>query len=484
MSEPLLKAGDLELEEIESHKAFLTNPHKWFRHPILRIIFLFLVLFMDFFTYGKDPSQDSKIHSASVGVGQLMGLLSMWHAPNWQFALMKLGCFLATLAMAVVVGKAFKWFMIKIRFRAFDSGGGTVSSWIVGLFISAFAVDMFYNSFMVDEPNKYDIDAHSLEFLRTIFRIPSMSNQDMGKMWQGISTTLDWLAIWQITDSVFQDQKYWVNFMPGFKKFYLNAMGGKFRVYFFWIGFPFSVVCTCHLLSFTGNQPGQISWEIPFIHTYGEVWRSVLAGIIVFLDLFCMVQDWEYPLFSEHHHDEADKTKLAGSDGTSAKILGFEITAKWMQYGPLVGVMGADFAFVKSMMGYTPQTYGEYVDPRTNRLWVITNTTLLDEVYPLGTNRDPSLLEQISFAARRNLTTGHCLPTVPDCEHDVLTSSKFYNTQWDFIGVVLAVFFFVGFLILTATASSEATIELEMSHWHTHSTHKEKKQNKAQVSPM
>jgi hypothetical protein len=200
---------------------------------------------------------------------------------------------------------------------------------------------------------------------------------------------------------------------------------------------------------------------VSYIGGSNEVTRTLYACFIVFLDLFCMVQDWEFPLFSEDHHHAEDRAKIAGTDSNSLKIGRLTISAKWMQYGPLLGIMGADFAFVKSMFSYTPNSYGEYTDPRDQTIWCVTNETLLDYVYPLGSNTDPDLLGLISFEARHNMTTYELLP---GCKSDVHTTSRFINSGWDKFAAILSVFIFLGFLRVVRTSMKEAHEE-EIAVW-------------------
>jgi|EP00927_Polykrikos_kofoidii_P006078 hypothetical protein len=453
------------------HIGFLTDPHKWYRHPALRLFVLFMILFMDFFTYGEDPGADSRVLATSLGCGQVSGLLSPWYAPDWVCMVGKLGALVLSIVLAYKLGRLCrKYFFVRwIRWKSFRSDGGNILSCILMFIPSAFISSYLYNVIFVSSSPQYHIDSHSMQFFETVFSLDSTRFNDMGRMWQAISATLDWLSIWQIGDSIIQDTKYWPEFLPGFKRWYTQTYGGRMRIGIYWVGLVVSILLTIWLMVNTGNEPGKLTWEFDIIGGSNEFYRSIFAAVIVFLDLFCLIQDWEFPLFSEAHHAEEDQTKIAGFESTMCEFRvpccrhrrKLRISQKWLQYGPLVGVIAADFAFVKSQLGYTPQSFGQYVDPHDHAIWSIHDETLLDKVYPLGSNMDPTLLEHITYGARHNATTGALLP---GCERDVKSISTYEASKWDYIGVVVAFTVLLCFLSVTRKANHEA-IEEHVAVW-------------------
>merc|ERR1711957_1061257 len=166
-----------------------------------------------------------------------------------------------------------------------------------------------------------------------------------------------------------------------------------------------------------------------------------------------------FPIVLDLLYEEDNKATVAGTDQSEFCVWGLKISAKWMQYGPLLGIMGADFNFLKGMFQYTPDTYGEYVDPVHHEIYVIADEPFLDLVYPHGVNKNALLLDLVSYDARRNSTTGDCLSTVPSCLTDQKTSSKYFSSIWDHAGLVVGLLLLTGFLGVVNAAKSEAIEE-------------------------
>jgi hypothetical protein len=138
-----------------------------------------------------------------------------------------------------------------------------------------------------------------------------------------------------------------------------------------------------------------------------EFGRGSVISLILLIDLLIVFQDWEFPSF------KAADIKIAGTFDTTIQCTCFEkcmnkfknlkcvrkcsdwighffafnISGKWMNFGPLMVIIVLDLNMFKNQLFYVPVDYGQYVDS-TDRIWTIVDPNYLALAYEDGLLRE------------------------------------------------------------------------------------------------
>lgn len=174
----------------------------------------------------------------------------------------------------------------------------------------------------------------------------------------------------------------------------------------------------------TGKDSDDIHWDDRTIGGLTEVARALLVSLVMFCDVFTVIQDWEFPCFKQPLD-----VKIAGTFSTELNCRCFStlveklpsppeccrgwlpdssffnlyIIGPWLTYGPLLVVIALDLFCMRTQLLYEPKLYGQYVDPETQRVWTIVDEDYLLQAYERGVLKKSDL---ITYEARRNTSTG------------------------------------------------------------------------------
>eukprot|EP01059_Diplonema_ambulator_P030487 TRINITY_DN5233_c0_g3_i6.p2 TRINITY_DN5233_c0_g3~~TRINITY_DN5233_c0_g3_i6.p2 ORF type:complete len:652 (+),score=183.40 TRINITY_DN5233_c0_g3_i6:924-2879(+) len=119
-----------------------------------------------------------------------------------------------------------------------------------------------------------------------------------------------------------------------------------------------------------------------------EVARALLAAVITGLDLFIVMQDWEFPAFdtsqevkfpgieiSELSCGDCCEFDVVQYDGEGERLSGRKLpcftafaTGKWFNYGIIFLVMCLDFNMLKNQLVYEPAAYGQYLNTNNSQV--------------------------------------------------------------------------------------------------------------------
>eukprot|EP00933_Yihiella_yeosuensis_P023048 TRINITY_DN18013_c3_g1_i1.p1 TRINITY_DN18013_c3_g1~~TRINITY_DN18013_c3_g1_i1.p1 ORF type:complete len:336 (-),score=40.38 TRINITY_DN18013_c3_g1_i1:98-1024(-) len=220
-----------------------------------------------------------------------------------------------------------------------------------------------------------------------------------------------------------------------------------------------------------------------------ELIRSLVATLLLTIDLCSTVQDWDLPSFKESLDVEAP-VLIMGTFSPELHLsfkwikrcprlescydraaagywwlknrLGrlipppdfFQITirGKWIQYGPLLCVMMIDLCYTRSQVMYDPANFGQYTDD-DDFIWAITDQAYLDRAYTDGVLTNSSL---ITYAARWNVTTGS--PLDASAATDVKLNSRYTGAIYKYLSILLGTSVVVLFFSMLWIADREATI--------------------------
>jgi len=457
--------------------SMLSSPHVWWRHPVARIAITWVILVEDYFIYAEDPVNDSHVIANFPGMGHMMGLITLHTSETAGLGFLRFFLVIVSLFVGFWLGRQFLVRIVRRRWKlmAFDGFEGAFS--VVSMFMCAamMGAALLYN--LMIPSWAAPLTGASMELL-VAFGAKSLEYRHINQSFQTLSGSVDLLAIAMVTDQVYQDYLWYPNWAPCTKLLW-NSWRGRTRVICFWVFMIVGVALTAHFVFKTGTDPGDIYWDNTRIGGMTEIARSLLASCIVFTDLFTVLQDWAFPMFIETLEVEVP-VKIAGTYAetfrcnclgvlwrklptvTPACVSDFirkytpdpdffalSLNGKWLTYGPLLGVMLIDLFCARSQMTYDPESYGQYVDPVDERIYVITDDVYLAEAYDkVGTLLQPVW---ITYGARWNTTTG--LPISDSTLTDIKLNSRFVGSSVKYLGLVLALIYIAIFGVLLKLAS-------------------------------
>ncbi|CAK9075350.1 unnamed protein product [Durusdinium trenchii] len=454
---------------------WMTDPHVWYRHPILRMLIPFVITGLDLYMYVEDPLNDAHVPYNVPFQGHALGLMAFWAAPTGGLAMLRLGLTLISWVLAAIVGRQFVVGVVLrrcVRLSCFQGGSeGTLVVVFLLAGCSMFASALFYN--LVVTGDRLDGTSNDI-FL--IFGAQSEQYRHVNQCWQALSLLVDLLTILTVWDVCLQDEVRYPHFLPKIKEVWIRSYDGWVRVLFAWICFMLGAVPIIWTVFLTGPGQGQISAPAIFGGS-DEVVRNVCAGVLVFVDLLVTVQDWDFPTFEEPLEIQVP-TKVLGTFHDRLKITWMarllklipqpswscwkrlcqylpgpeffqvSIRGKWLQYGPLCCVMFIDLAYSRTQLIYDPSYYGQYVDLRDSFIWSITDQATLETAYEGGYLKE-NASHLISFEARWNTTSYEPFPFALT---DVKGNSRFMNSGMKYLALWISTSALVSFACCLCTA--------------------------------
>jgi len=459
-------------EEFKSErmKSLLCSPYVFWRHPIARIFIVWIILVEDFFIYGEDPVNDSRVRANFPGMGHILGLITLHTADSVGLGFLKFFLVLVAFIVGFALGRLFLVRIIRARWKvvAFEGCEGailTVSLFITGMLMLC---SLLYNVMIPSDAEA--LGGHSMDIF-LLFGAKTLQYRHVNKNFQTLSGSVDLLAILMVMDQVLQDNHWYPNFAPYTKKFWL-AYNGWVRIIAFWVLLIGGIAICAVGVSGTGTEPGEVTWNNKILGGTSEVTRGILAACIVFTDLFTVAQDWAFPTFRDNL--EIEVPKIAGTAVETLRIswmvslieycpplpesvrkwmppadfFQLSFTGKWLTYGPLIGVMIIDLFCTKTQLMYNPSDYGQYVDPFDNCIMLIVDEDYLNIAY----SEDGTLVDEsmITWEARWNATTGQALSA--SALTDIKLNSKYVDSSVKYFGLILALVFiaiFVATIMIT-----------------------------------
>lgn len=404
------------------------NPYVFWRHPVARVVSVTLLILLDICVYGTDPVNDSRVENSVPGVGNIYSFL--FCLPSGGRLLSRLGLMLLCTAIGIYIGRMWlhhRFLRDICGLSMFAENNGSFFAMGLGVAGAYLGGGAVYNWMIPADAER-------------VTRDTNMEARSFGKLLQCCSAAAHAVSAVQVVDGVLQDRQRYPNWACNLKYQWRQSFGGWLRVLCGWVA-AVALAGICLLSTFAATA------------TWGgldEIARVFFASCLMFLDLFAVVQDWEFPTFQAPSGLERE-IMIAGtfkpsfhcgvgscltrcaqsrrselpSPASSPSILqhGVEqffnltFTGPWLTYGPLLCAVCLDLLGTCSQLLYHPEDWGQYVDPKTNRIWTITDKHHLS-AYRAGALERPDL---VSWATRRNASTG--LP-LANAATDVLTSAS------------------------------------------------------------
>lgn len=387
---------------------WFVDPRVRWRHPVPRIAVTLVVMALDFFIYGEDPVQASRVEYVFPVMGHIYGLLILWPSGVGE-VLLRLVLIILSLVLGIYVGR--QWLHHRFlrnccRLSMFDGDKGV---WFVELIVLPFALyaAAIVNNLLVTGTVNAPLSARTY---RPYYQ--------WGRVWQYISAFLDVASIVQVVDVVLQDRQVYPDWAVWAKRVWNDEYNGWVRVVAVWVVSPLALAGVYTAIANTGLDKGDIRWDSRVFGGFGAFGRTLVVSVITICDVLNVAQDWEFPTFDrpleimvvgtfqqelsfpclDRLIERLRQTCVTMPPGFW-RLFHITITGGWLMYGPLLGSLMADLSCGNGQFRYDPADYGQYVHNGTRRVWVIRDTSLLERAYRDGTLVRPEL---VTFAARQD----------------------------------------------------------------------------------
>ncbi|XP_076328958.1 transmembrane protein 117-like isoform X2 [Tachypleus tridentatus] len=346
----------------------------YFQHPYARLFVCYFVIFCNFLIFAEDPVSHSHTESEIPVVGNVFSFVATKYPPEWTWCLVKVVLWLFAIFIGLEFGKHLIHHCLLrniFRLKMFREEQGSWMIMFLTVIILVYIFSLVYNAFLISSypsPDPYTITA-----MMGITNVNFMKAAACGT-WLG-----DFITAWMVTDMMLQDNLY-VDWAKPARKFWRSH--GQIRIFIFWAG---SSIMTALVVTLIVSD--WITWDLlnrDFVAT-SELSRAFLASFILVMDLFIVMQDWDFP----HFVCDLD-IKLPGMHVASFKYrmfqkyvsisdVVFHITGKWFNYGIIVFVMILDLNMWKNQIFYSPNVYGQYIGP-TNKIYTVDDQEVLKTV--------------------------------------------------------------------------------------------------------
>lgn len=401
-------------ERNTEEKTMLTSDKICLRHPWFRMYCTLHIIVCDFFIYGEDPIVDSEVGCTLPFAGNVISMMFgkyPWaSAPG--FAALKLILFLGFGLAGIIVGRQIlhHWLLRDTcKLKMFKGDKGTFLCMPICFAIFVYIGSMLYNATIPPE-------------LPPITPYFGMNNRNFGKFAQCCTWLGDLSTVVMVWDAMFQDYDRFPNWAARFKETWNHGCGGIFRVVATWLTIVVTTVFVFGAVVFAGNGTA-LAWSRQSVLYTTEMSRIAFVVGILLADICIVVQDWDFPSFNQPL-----EIKIAGTFETELKcnclhklaekikniacvrrlvesdFFTVTITGKWMNFGPLMVIIGFDINMLKNQILYEPSAFGQYTDPE-HRVWTIIDTEILNQNYFEGVLREnATLLDWTTRAGAGNVT--------------------------------------------------------------------------------
>eukprot|EP00439_Symbiodinium_sp_Y106_P046694 s3680_g5.t5 len=277
--------------------SWMTNPHAWYRHPILRMLVPWIITLLDR-SLGPQVKGDYNVPMQ----GHALGLLAFWAAPTAGLKVLRLGLTLISWIFAgidlrlITLGAVGRQFIVGLVFKrwiklsAFHGSEPLLCVVFLLAGCCMFGGALFYNVVAPEDP----LDGTSNDIF-LIFGAKTEQYRHVNQCWQSLSLLVDVLTILTVTDICLQEPAWgdsvrYPHFLASVKELWTRKHGGWVRVVVAWIIFSISAVTIIWTVFSTGPEEGQIRAPV-ILGGSDEIVRNIGAGVLVFVDLLVTAQD-------------------------------------------------------------------------------------------------------------------------------------------------------------------------------------------------
>lgn len=236
---------------------------------------------------------------------------------------------------------------------------------------------------------------------RPITGCMGITNRSFGKFAQMCTWLGDLATVVMVWDAMFQDYILYPQWVTKWKEIWNHGCQGKFRVVAVWVSVLFTTIMVWTAILLAGNG-STLAWSSQHYFSTNELSRIVFVLGILLADMMIVMQDWDFPsfesanveikvagTFSHNLHCDCfqrvfEKVKNIEWIKRLVESDFFEITVagKWMNFGPLMIIIGFDINMLKNQFVYEPSAFGQYTD-ELSRVWTIVDPDVLKQAFDI-----------------------------------------------------------------------------------------------------
>lgn len=432
--------------------SWVVNPYIWWRHPDARIFITFVILCLDFFIFGEDPIQESHVEYTCPGLGHMYSLLLDW-PEELSLRMLRVAIIVTCISLSAYVSRQWvhhRLFRDTLKLTMFEDNKGAFFVMLAGEGLALMFVCPFVYNLCVSGNLNEPLNARTFRPFNW-----------WGNVWQRISVSLDILTILSVTDMVLQDKHLYPEFAGGAKKLWV----GWLRVLSTW-GLGLASVAFAFWAIHHSGQGQVFHWDNRTIGGNTIATRTFFAGACAFFDILNLVQDWEFPTFDSSDIDIYITGTFVDTISCPAlsrlvqkfcdvlrlfppqfgEVFRLNISGKWFAYASVWGSLVADLLCLKSQFTYSPEQFGQYVNPVTQRIWNIVDPHYLDLAYDAGELVRPEL---VTWEARN---PGHPAFNATSASTDVELNARLADSGWRWITLAPGPISIVAFTLVVTRA--------------------------------
>jgi len=324
----------------------------YWRHPIVRLLFVIALFLLDLYVFGEDPTTYSMTPCMSSQLGPLVNLflfrLSFDQLNRW--FLLRLLLLSSFVAAGILLTRKLKK-RLALRFEMFTYTGSTLVIGFVGVVVSLILSAKVYNFIrwaMVTKHAACDQPVCDPEWLSNDLHI---SNSSFARLTQCGAFLADSLAVFLVLELILQDERTYINSeLSIFGNRDLIRVWLKNRGRILWG--CFALVAVWGVGSLLKSSDALIKYQTARTALTGahrsNIGRMAVAGLLLIMDICIVTQDLDFP-----HFENSVELKMLGTN------IAFE--GCFINYIQVMVSMLLDLNCLYTMGWYTPLDYGQYV---------------------------------------------------------------------------------------------------------------------------
>lgn len=342
---------------------------KILRNPILRIVVVACLLFLNVLIYNEDPISYSKVESNVYGLGRIYNYIFRQWPPNSEplWIVIKVVSLLVWMIIGMLVGKyIIHDFLLRdaLELKIFRKDMGSWTIMLASTAVSVFAGAFVYNR-VISSMFKLSDGSDNTPYILTDYI--GMTEVHFGIISCVITSVCGTFFLFVVIDSMMNDS---LNDKKRARKYGCHYMCFQ-RLQLWWkekrlMILTLYVIVFFFIFLFILVSNYQYEWIITRAGHYGwtQLERCLICGFIVFFDVSIVVQDWDFPRFNKVHTNTNIACCGGNRGGCKSRRYKTNIifTGKWVNYTPLIITCVLNFSMLLNVITYQPIYYNQITD--------------------------------------------------------------------------------------------------------------------------
>lgn len=338
------------------------------RNPIMRNIFAFIILALNFLIYNEDPISYSEQQARVYGFGRIFNYYFRQYPPTTEpvWISLKVCSVILWTILGIILGKYFIHNALLRDLLDLKIFRKDMGSWPIICATIAFLVfigSFIYNSILKNHFHLSNGEDNKYYILNDYIGI---KEYQFGKIAVVLTWFCDYFNVFIINDSMLQD-----SFMnPKRSKKYGCNLSCLKKLQFHWTLYRKIIffILTFFMFLITGFAMG-FDWEYKWLTNnkghffWNQFERSTLCAFLILFDICMFMQDWDFPKFK----NGGKNIKMVGCGdriGCASGKFGCKIkfNGKWVNFGALILLLILDINLYVNQISYNPYAYSQISD--------------------------------------------------------------------------------------------------------------------------